>query len=745
MVQTMYRAWLTLIAALPLAAGSFDKTVEPFLQANCFLCHSEKTHTADLNLQVFRSPADVLQKRELWERVEIKLKTGEMPPKGLPRPDPRQLQAVTDWIENEFARADRKLKPDPGHVTAHRLNRFEYNNTIHDLLAVDFQPADDFPADDSGYGFDNIGDVLSLSPLLMEKYLAAAEKIARAAIAADPLPKPSLVKLKRAADSKAPSFSAVYTFAVEGDYEIRTQIGGRRDPAKAVLSLDGKPQESFELDLDPRIPRLADFKLHIARGEHKLSVQLAAGDSPPIKVDLKDPTPSVNSIELRGPYRPVAPPPPESHKRIFVCGHASGQHTASCARQDLREIARRAWRRPVSDTEVEGLARFVAMAQQNGDSFEQGMRVALEVVLVSPHFLFRIERDPEPVNPGKTYRVGEFELASRLSYFLWSSLPDDELFRLAERKELHKSAILAAQVKRMLANAKSKRLVRNFAGQWLELRNLESAKPDPDKFPGFDNELREAMRTETELFFEAVIKEDRSILDFIDAKFTFINGRLARHYGIPGVSGNEFRRVALTDDRRSGVLTQASVLTVSSYATRTSPVIRGKFLLENILNAPPPPPPANVPNLDEAAVGKTASLREQLEKHRTGSCASCHARMDPLGFGLENFDAIGRWREFDGKFRVDAAGTLPNGKNFNGPVELKQILKGDSAAFADCLTEKLLTYALGRGLERYDKPAVQLISRHTAQADYRFSRLVLEIVDSLPFQMRRGAVVKGGP
>src|SRR5258708_5040661 len=740
----MYRAWLVLIAALPLAGGGFEKTVEPFLQANCFVCHSEKTHTADLNLEAFRSPADVLAKRELWERVETKLKTGEMPPNGLPRPPGDQIQAVTDWIDNEFARADRKLKPDPGRVTAHRLNRFEYNNTIHDLLAVDFQPADDFPADDSGYGFDNIGDVLSLSPLLMEKYLAAAEKIAKATIAADPLPKPSLVKLKRAPDSKAPGFSAAYNFAVEGDYEIRTQINGRRDPAKAVLSLDGNAQESIELDLDPRIPRLADFKLHIARGEHTLAVQLAPGDSEPIKVELKDPKPSVNSIEVRGPYRPVAPPPPESHKRIFVCGHASGQHTAACARLDLREIARRAWRRPVTDTEVDGLARFVAMAQQNGDSFEQGMRVALEAVLVSPHFLFRIERDPQPDNRAKPYRVGEFELASRLSYFLWSSLPDDELFRLAERKELHKSAILAAQVKRILADAKSKRLVRNFAGQWLELRNLESAKPDPHKFPGFDNELREAMRTETEMFFEDVIQEDRSILDFIDAKFTFINGRLARHYGIPGVTGNEFRKVALNDDRRGGVLTQASVLTVSSYATRTSPVIRGKFLLENILNAPPPPPPANVPNLDESAVGTTASWREQLEKHRTGSCASCHARMDPLGFGLENYDAIGRWREFDGKFPVDAAGTLPSGESFKGPVELKQILKGDSSAFAECLTEKLLTYALGRGLERYDKPAVQLISRHTAQADYRFSRLVLEIVNSLPFQMRRGASVKGG-
>ncbi|MDP8979535.1 MAG: DUF1587 domain-containing protein, partial [Acidobacteriota bacterium] len=413
-----------LLAALPLMGGGFEKNVEPFLQANCFVCHSEKTHTANLNLQAFRSSADVLAKRELWERLQAKLKTGEMPPKGLPRPDQRQIAAVTDWIDHEFEQADRKLKPDPGRVTARRLNRFEYNNTVHDLLAIDFQPAADFPADDSGYGFDNIGDVLSLSPVLMEKYLMASEKIAKIAIAADPLPKPSLVKYKPEGSARVKAFTATNRFAVEGDYEIRTMIGGRRDPAKALLSLDGNLQETFELDMDPRIPRLADFKLHIAAGDHKLNVQLAAGDIPAIKVDIKEPPPSVSSIEIRGPYHPIAPPLPDSHKRIFVCGHANGEHTAACARVDLQEFARRAWRRPVSAAEVESLARFVEMAQQNGDSFEQGMRVAVEAVLVSPHFLFRIERDAEPGNPAKQHRVGDFELASRLSYFLWSGPPD---------------------------------------------------------------------------------------------------------------------------------------------------------------------------------------------------------------------------------------------------------------------------------------------------------------------------------
>jgi hypothetical protein len=452
----------------------------------------------------------------------------------------------------------------------------------------------------------------------------------------------------------------------------------------------------------------------------------------------------VDHFEIIGPYDPHARPLTESHQRIFLCGHAPGQHGPECARRIVAALARRAYRRPVGDAEVEKLARFVNLAQQNGDSFEQGVRIALEAILVSPHFLFRIENDPDPNGAAAAHRIDDYELAARLSYFLWSSMPDEELFRLAGERKLHRPEALRAQVHRMLLDKRSVALVDNFAGQWLELRNLDSVKPDPDRFPNFDEELRKAMREETRLFFEAVIHEDRSILDFIDGKYTFLNERLAKHYGIPGVVGPEFRRVALTGDERSGVLTQASVLTVSSYPTRTSPVLRGKWILENILNDPPPPPPPGVANLKEEAIGTTMSLRQQLEQHRANpACAACHTRMDPLGFGLENYDAVGQWRTQDGKFAIDAAGTLPGGRSFHGPGELKGILRADRDAFARCLTEKLLTYALGRGLERYDRPAVNLIEQRLAASDYRFSRLVLEIVESLPFGMRHGEAPDG--
>ena len=412
----------------------------------------------------------------------------------------------------------------------------------------------------------------------------------------------------------------------------------------------------------------------------------------------------------------------------------------------LWQLARRAYRRPVTAAEVNGLVHFVSLAQQNGDSFEQGVRVALEAILVSPHFLFRIESDRDPNNPAASHRLDDYELAARLSYFLWSSMPDEQLFRLAREHKLHKPDTIESEVRRMLLDPKSVALVDNFAGQWLELRNLDSVKPDPDRFPGFDEGLRAAMKEETRLFFEAVIHEDRSILDFIDGKFTFLNERLAKHYGIGGITGPEFRRVDLSGEERSGILTQASVLTVSSYPTRTSPVLRGKWVLENFLNDPPPPPPPGVPNLNEAAIGTTASLRQQLEQHRANpACATCHTRMDPLGFGLENYDAIGRWRTQDGKFPVDAAGTLPVGRSFHSPMELKSILRTDRDAFARCVTEKMLTYALGRGLERYDKPAVNLICSRLAASDYRFSRLVLEIVGSLPFQMRHGEAPNRSP
>lgn len=762
----LLRLWV--VAALSLfscfaATASFQKTVEPFLKTNCFLCHNAKLKVGGLNLEAYRDSKSALRDRDVWEKVVQKLRTGQMPPKGRPVPPSAEVNDVTNWFEVQFARLDRSIKPDPGRVTARRLNRVEYNNTIRDLLGVDFKPAADFPADDSGYGFDNNGDVLSLSPVLMEKYLAAAEKIARKAIVADPPPKPTREKIEHlpVTGEGSPSRDLIsgHQFPVEGDYLLRAAVGGRRDSLLLTLWLDGRELETLPVTTDDDTPRVAEMRAHIPAGEHELKATLMHDDSRPDAApdpeqvkDQKDKNkkpgrhPFIDRIEINGPYNPHARPLTLSHKRIFICSDIEGHHDSSCARKIVAELARRAYRRPVADQEVQNLVRFVEMAQAKGDSFEQGVRIALEAILVSPDFLFRIERDPNPNNPAASHHINDYELASRLSYFLWSSMPDEELFRLAGDRKLHKPGMLQAQVKRMLLDPKSSALVDNFAGQWLELRNLDSVKPDPDRFPEFDASLRNAMRQETRLFFEAVMHENRSILDFIDGKFTFLNEPLAKFYGIPGVTGSEFRRVALTGEERSGVLTQASVLTVSSYPTRTSPVIRGKWILENFLNDPPPPPPPGVPNLNEAAIGTKESLRQQLEQHRANpACSSCHARMDPLGFGLENYDAVGHWRTHDGKFPVDSTGTLPGGRTFRSPAELKTILRADSDAFARCLAEKMLTYALGRGLERYDRPAVNLICRRLAADGYRFSDLVDGIVESLPFDMRHGEAPARAP
>ena len=749
-------AFVGLVPYMCLAAGtSFEKTVEPFLKSNCVLCHNAKMKVGGLALDAYADSKTALKDRDIWEKVVQKLRTGQMPPKGRPVPPPEEVAEVTAWFDAQFARLDREMKPDPGRVTARRLNRVEYNNTIRDLVGVDFKPADDFPADDSGYGFDNIGDVLSLSPVLMEKYLAAAEKIARKAIVADPPPKPTRERIEHLPappeEQLARELSGRHPFPVEGDYVIRGLVGGRHDAELITLSFDGKEMKTFPVTTEEEEARVGELRLHVTAGEHELKASLLHDDSRPdaqpdpeeAKANDKNKKPRrdpfVDRFEINGHYNPHARPLTASHKRIFICGHAPGQHKPECARMIVAELARRAYRRPATGAEVNGIASFVNMAQQNGDSFEQGIRVALEAILVSPHFLFRIENDRDPNNPAQSHRLDDYELASRLSYFLWSSMPDEQLMRLAGERKLRRPEVVSDEVRRMLLDPKSTALVDNFAGQWLELRNLDSWKPDPDRFPGFDEGLRKAMKEETRLFFEAVIHEDRSILEFIDGKFTYLNERLAKHYGIPGVTGPEFRRVDLNGEERSGILTQASILTVSSYPTRTSPVLRGKWVLENFLNDPPPPPPPGLANLNEAAIGVTASMRQQLEQHRTNpACATCHVRMDPLGFGLENYDAVGRWRTKDGKFPVDAAGTLPGGHSFSTPAELKAILRTDRDTFARCITEKMLTYALGRGLERYDKPAVNLICSRLAASDYRFSRLVLEIVESMPFEMRHG-------
>jgi hypothetical protein len=558
------------------------------------------------------------------------------------------------------------LIAQPG-TTARRLNRYEYNATVRDLLAIPFQPAADFPVDDSGYGFDNIAGVLSLSPALMEKYLVAAERIAKAAIVPPTAPEPSVQRYA------AREFRFKVDF--EGDYDIAISVHGGARPPQVTFLIDGVPAESLSMEDAPESLRSAQFRLHLGRGNPQLSVELLSDSAP------SESAPRLRHVEIRGPYNAAPPPLPESYARVFRCGHAPGHHTLSCARANLRDLARRAYRKPVTDDEVSGLLHFVESAQQRGDSIDFGMQLALEAILVSPRFLFRIEPSSNTLD--------DFQLASRLSYFLWSSLPDEELFQLALQHRLRDPDVLHAQIHRMLLDPKSRALVENFGGQWLQTRNLDSIQPDPEKFPQFDDALRHDMQRETQLFFKSIIQEDHPIADFLAADYSFLNDRLAAFYGITGVQGREFRRVELPpDSHRGGILTQASVLTVSSYPARTSPVLRGKWILQNLLDSAPPPPPPNVPNLDEKAIGATMSMRQQLEQHRANpACLGCHARMDPLGFDLENYDAIGHWRTQDGSFPVDSG---------DGPEALKQHLLGDQNRFARCLGSKLAIYALGR-------------------------------------------------
>jgi mono/diheme cytochrome c family protein len=598
-------------------APFFQNDIVPFLKENCTNCHGGKRPRAELNLEKFLDPTSVDDRRDVWDKVVQNLRNGSMPPAFKKQPPAEQRDKVANWLATQLAQVDCTKRQDPGRITLRRLNRTEYNNTIRDLVGVDFSPAKDFPADDIGYGFDNIGDVLTLSPLLLEKYLAAAETI----------------------------------------------------------------------------------------------------------VDLAWNTPAARQ-------RLFGPPPKKGFKRDNAL-------TKEKAREILEKFARRAYRRPVAADEVDKLLTFVELAEESGDPVEKGVQLAVQAVLVSPQFLFRVEavrggRKDNPVLP-----VTDYELASRLSYFLWTTMPDDELFRLAEEKKLR--AELDNQIKRMLADPRARSLTDNFAGQWLQLRNLANLTPDPELFPQFDEELRKAMVKETELFFEAVVKEDRSILDFIDADFTFVNERLAKHYGIPGIKGKEFRRVQLTGEQRGGILTQASVLSVTSNPTRTSPVKRGKWILDNILNTPAPPPPPNVPELsDDQQEVASAPLRQRMEKHRSkADCAVCHQRMDPLGFGLENYDAVGGWRTKDGKFDIDPSGELPGGVTFSGPKGLRAIVRGRESEFRRCLADKLLTYALGRGMESLDKCALDNICQAVQNNQNRFSALVLAIVHSDPFLYRK--------
>ena len=733
-------------------AGAFEKAVQPAL-GTCSMCHNPQLASGGLNLAGFTSVDSVAAHRGTWEKVTQKIRSGEMPPRGVPKPPEADVKALLAVVEKEFERLDQNTKPDPGRVTARRLNRNEYTNTIRDLLAIRFDAEQDFPTDDSGYGFDNIGDVLTISPVLMEKYMDAAEMISRRAIGADPLPQKPIEAEYHAKDKmiRRPDVSTIearHRTEWDGEYIIRIGMPGERSkdakPVKLGFWMDGELLHEMEVETKPsglvyfNPYSDTEMRLHLPAGDHTFRAGFIndtfVDTLPEKEIYDREKNKFLDSITFVGPFESGVEPP--SRKKILICDPNSGR---ACVESIISRLARRAYRRPVTNEEVASLLRFVDLGMGEGLSVEQGIQLSIQAMLVSPHFLFRIERHPEPTNPEAVHRVSDIELASRLSYFLWSSMPDDELLDLAEAGRLRDPAVLDAQVQRMLADERSAALAANFAGQWLETRNLDSVTPDPEKFPTWGPELRDAMKAETRLFFEEVLRKNLPLATFLDADFTFLNGLLAKHYGIEGVKGAEFRRVPLSTEQRGGVLGQAGVLTVTSYPTRTSPVIRGKYVLENILGAPPPPPPADVPALDEAAVGTAASLRKQMEQHRSNpTCASCHERMDALGFGLENYDAIGAWRTTDGQFPVDSSGALPNGKSFTTPAEMRKILLADEHEFARTMTEKMLTYALGRGLESYDKRTVNEITRKLEASEYRFQGIIQEVVRSLPFQMRRG-------
>jgi hypothetical protein len=660
------------------------------------------------------------------------------------------------FLEAEFKRADANVKPDPGRVTARRLNRAEYTNTIRDLLAIDFRADKNFPTDDSGDGFDNIGDILTVSPVLMEKYMSAAERIAARTVAAEALPKPIEIeyslRLRNLRRINPSNVEATHRVDFDAQYQFVVGLPGERPadakPVTLGLWVDGKLLTTKLIETKPSglvyFNPFSEEELRVSLPEGDHSLRLGFIDDEYVKTLASDAiyrdrvNKWIGSIKIIGPFESKEPKP--SREKVLICDPNTG---AACVDKILSTLARRAYRRPVTKSEVAALTKFVALAKADGQTVEQGIQLAIQAILVSPHFLFHLERDLHPNDPSKVHRISDVELASRLSYFLWNSMPDDQLLALAERRQLSTPAVLDAEVKRMLADPKSFAMAENFAGQWLEIRNLDSIRPDPQKFPDWTPELRDAMKVETRMFFDSMLRENRPIGEFITARYTFLNEMLAKYYGIEGVTGPEFRRVDLKTDQRGGVLSQGSVLAVSSYPTRTSVVIRGKYILQNILGTPPPPPPADVPALDEESVGTAASLRQQMEKHRSNAiCASCHSRMDPLGFGLENYDAIGKWRTQDGAFPVDSSGVLPSGKSFTTPAEMRAVLGGMLPDFSRALTEKMLIYSLGRGLERYDRPTVQAITAQLAESGYGFQTLIGEVVKSLPFQSRRAEAQK---
>jgi len=781
-------AWAVL-AGLPIALA---QTTPPapdgaLLAKYCVTCHNERAKTGGLTLEKI-DPANAPANAEIWEKVIRKLRVGAMPPSGMPKPSQGDVNAFLTSLEASLDRAY-AASPNPGHATLHRLNRTEYANSIRDLLALDVDASSLLPPDDESYGFDNNADVLGVSPVLLERYVAASRKVSRMAVG-DPTQgavaqtfraRPDLSQDKRVEGLPLGTRGGLlmhYNFPLDGKYTVKivlarntvdvirgleeahqieilvdgarvflASVGGTSDtealvknPAEARMMIEARLQARVPVKAGPRAVAVTFRQKDAAEDDYILEPFLRTTLDPVNEAGL----PHIDEVVISGPYNPTGPGDTPSRRKIFTCVPANASPANSgddvgCAKKILSTLARNAYRRPITPTDMETLLSFYQSGRNQGGSFDAGIERALRLILSSPEFVFRFERDPATVAAGSAYRIDDLELASRLAFFLWSSIPDDELFNLASANKLGDPATLNREIRRMLADPRSQALATNFAAQWLYLRNLKNFAPDPNEFPDFDDNLRQSLLTETEMFFGSIVNEDRNVLDLLNADYTFVNERLAQHYGIPDVYGPRFRRVTLSDDARRGLLGQGSVLTVTSYATRTSPVLRGKWILTNILGTPPPAPPPNVPALKENNEGgKVLSVRERLEEHRKSpACASCHKIMDPLGFALENFDATGQWRsKSEDGAAIDASGVLLDGSKVDGPITLRAALMSRPDVFVSTLAEKLMTYALGRGVDYNDMPAIREIVAKAAADNYRFSDLVTGIVKSPEFRMK---------
>lgn len=740
----------------------------------CLACHNEKLKSGGFSWAKV-DLAHIEQNAPFAEKAIHKLRAGMMPPAGMPRPDKATMNSFIVSMENAIDQAA-ALHPNPGRTALHRLNRTEYRNSIKDLLGVDVDVTSLLPADDMSHGFDNMADGLTTSPTLMEGYMRAAGKISRAAMG-DPEAAAAMVtyKVPRVVSQirhvegtplgTRGGIAIVHNFPADGEYSFRMTFhysnlgvffGQLQKDQQIEISVNG--ERVALLNINPRMKLDEDLRtapIRIKAGPQKIAAAfIRRFDGPvedeimPVEQSLVDTSnanvpgltsvPHLRDLSISGPFKISGVSDTPSRRKIFTCRPATAKDEIPCARQIVARLARQAYRRPTTDEDIEALLNYYQEGRNAGD-FDSGIRTAIQAMLANPEFVFRFERTPDKVLPGQNFRISDLELASRLSYFLWSSAPDEQLISLASQGKLKDPAVLEQQVKRMLADERSEALAVNFAGQWLQLQNLKEMQPDPFLYPNFDENLRQSMRRETELFFSSMVREDRNLLDLLTAKYTYVDERLAVHYGIPNVLGNRFRRVELTDENRYGLLGQGSILTLTSVANRTSPVTRGKWVMSVLLGTPPPTPPPNVPALKENGVqGARQSVRARLEEHRANpTCAACHKMMDPIGFALENFDAIGVWRNNDGGFRVDATGQMFDGSKLNGPVSLREAVLSHSDAFVRAFTQNLLAYGIGRVLEFYDMPVVRAIDRDAERNGNHFSSFILGIVKSAPFQMRK--------